>query len=69
MPCDASGFKLVRLCLRQLSCVTLALAWKKILARGVSPAMIGHGGLCAKIIESGDIALGDAITVLPPLEG
>jgi MOSC domain-containing protein YiiM len=31
--------------------------------------MIGHGGLCAKIIESGDIALGDAITVLPPLEG
>ena len=32
-------------------------------------AMIGHGGLCAKIIESGDIALGDALTVLPPLEG
>ena len=39
------------------------------LGKGGVAAMIGHGGLCAKIIESGDIALGDAITVLPPLEG
>ena len=27
--------------------------------------MIVHGGLCAKIIESGDIAIGDAVSVLP----
>jgi MOSC domain-containing protein YiiM len=39
------------------------------LGKGGVAAMIGHGGLCAKIIESGDIALGDAITVLLPLEG
>jgi len=31
-------------------------------------AMLGHGGLCAKIIESGDIAIGDEISVLPALE-
>ena len=28
--------------------------------------MLG-GGLCAKIIESGDIAIGDEISVLPAL--
>ncbi len=30
--------------------------------------MMGHGGLCAKIIESGDIVIGDEILVLPALE-
>ena len=38
------------------------------LGKGGVAAMLGHGGLCAKIIESGDIALGDAITVLSPAE-
>ena len=28
--------------------------------------MLGHGGLCAKIIESGDIAIGDTVSVLSP---
>jgi len=26
--------------------------------------MLGHGGLCAKIIEGGAIRIGDAITVV-----
>jgi MOSC domain-containing protein YiiM len=28
--------------------------------------MLGHGGLCAKIIEGGAIQVGDAITVVEP---
>jgi len=27
-------------------------------------AMLGHGGLCAKVMESGDIAIGDEISVV-----
>ena len=38
------------------------------LGKGGVAAMLGHGGLCAKIIESGDIASGDEISVLPALE-
>ena len=38
------------------------------LGKGGVAAMLGHGGLCAKIIESGDIAIGDEISVLPALE-
>jgi MOSC domain-containing protein YiiM len=38
------------------------------LGKGGVAAMLGHGGLCAKIIESGDVAVGDAISVLPPLD-
>ncbi len=39
------------------------------LGKGGVAAMMGHGGLCAKIIESGDIAIGDEVSVLPALEG
>jgi hypothetical protein len=35
------------------------------LGTGGVVAMLGYGGLCARIVESGEIALGDA--VLPEL--
>lgn len=35
------------------------------LGEGTVAAMIGHGGLCAKIIESGDIAVGDKVQIVP----
>jgi len=38
------------------------------LGKGGVAAMLGHGGLCAKIVESGEIAVGDTISVLPPQE-
>jgi MOSC domain-containing protein YiiM len=36
------------------------------LGKGGVAAMIGHGGLCCKIIESGWIAVGDAVAVVAP---
>ena len=36
------------------------------LGKGGVVAMLGHGGLCAKIIKSGDIAIGDAVSVVSP---
>ena len=39
------------------------------LGKGGVAAMLGHGGLCAKVIESGDIAIGDEISVLSTVEG
>jgi MOSC domain-containing protein YiiM len=30
--------------------------------------MLGHGGLCAKIIQGGVIAVGDTVTHLGPIE-
>jgi MOSC domain-containing protein YiiM len=36
------------------------------LGKGGVVAMLGHGGLCAKIIESGRIQCGDAVVYLPP---
>lgn len=38
------------------------------LGKGGVAAMLGHGGLCAKVMESGDIAIGDAISVFPAEE-
>ena len=35
------------------------------LGKGGVAAMIGHGGLCCKIIRSGAIALGDKVEVRP----
>ncbi|MEH6592242.1 MAG: MOSC domain-containing protein [Halioglobus sp.] len=35
------------------------------LGRGGVAAMLGHGGLCCKIIRSGEIARGDAVEVRP----
>ena len=34
------------------------------LGKGGVAAMLGHGGLCAKVMESGDIAIGDEISVV-----
>lgn len=34
------------------------------LGKGGVAAMLGYGGLCAKILESGDIAIGDSISVV-----
>lgn len=34
------------------------------LGKGGVAAMLGHGGLCAKVMESGNIAIGDEISVV-----
>ncbi len=39
---------------------------EEALGKGGVAAMIGHGGLCAKIIESGTLHLCDAVQVIPP---
>lgn len=36
------------------------------LGKGGIAAMLGHGGLCCKVIESGDICVGDKVTLLTP---
>ncbi len=36
------------------------------LGKGAASAMFGYGGLCAKIIQSGHMAVGDAVVRLPP---
>ena len=37
------------------------------LGPGGTAAMFGYGGLCAKVVQSGHMALGDAVLRLPPL--
>ena len=39
---------------------------EQVLGKGGIAAMMGHGGLCCKIIQSGTITLGDSITLLTP---
>lgn len=39
----------------------------RAVGKGTVAAMLGHGGLCARVLESGEITIGDAVTVL--LEG
>ena len=41
---------------------------EEALGEGGVAAMIGHGGICARILESGVIKLGDAITVIDSTE-
>lgn len=36
------------------------------LGQGGVAAMLGHGGLCCRILRSGEMAVGDAVTVLAP---
>jgi MOSC domain-containing protein YiiM len=36
---------------------------EEALGQGGVAAMLGHGGLCAKILQTGKISVGDAITV------
>ncbi len=36
------------------------------LGKGGVAAMLGHGGLCAKILRSGTVRIGDAVIVHPP---
>ncbi len=38
---------------------------EEALGKGGVAAMIGHGGLCAKVIESGSLRLGDAVQLIP----
>ncbi|MBN3562966.1 MOSC domain-containing protein [Aliamphritea spongicola] len=38
------------------------------LGKGGVAAMLGHGGLCAKILRSGTIRIGDAVIAHPPEE-
>ena len=39
---------------------------EKALGKGGVVAMLGHGGLCLKVLESGVIRVGDQLTVIPP---
>lgn len=36
------------------------------LGKGGVAAMLGHGGLCLKILQSGQIQVGDSVTVIKP---
>jgi MOSC domain-containing protein YiiM len=38
---------------------------EEALGKGGVAAMIGHGGLCCKILRGGVISVGDAVTVVP----
>lgn len=38
------------------------------LGKGGVAAMIGHGGLCARIIESGTLRIGDTVRVVTPAQ-
>jgi len=37
------------------------------LGAGGAAAMFGYGGLCAQVVQSGHMALGDAVLRLPPV--
>ena len=39
---------------------------EQVLGKGGIAAMMGHGGLCCKIIKSGTITLGDSVNLLTP---
>ena len=39
---------------------------EQALGKGGVAAMLGHGGLCCKVIQSGSFKIGDAITLLTP---
>ena len=39
---------------------------EKALGKGAVAAMLGHGGLCAKIIQGGQLQVGDAVTLILP---
>lgn len=41
---------------------------EEALGRGGVAAMLGHGGLCAKILVTGALRIGDAISVLEPYD-
>ena len=38
---------------------------EKALGKGTIAAMLGHGGLCAKILRSGEISVGDKVKAIP----
>jgi MOSC domain-containing protein YiiM len=40
------------------------LRMEKVLGEGAVGAMLGHGGVCAKIISSGNICIGDSVIKL-----
>jgi Uncharacterized protein conserved in bacteria len=39
---------------------------EQALGAGGVAAMMGHGGLCAKILESGTLRVGDTVEVMMP---
>lgn len=38
---------------------------EEVLGKGGVAAMLGHGGLCAKVLKSGQLAVGDPVIKLP----
>jgi MOSC domain-containing protein YiiM len=45
------------------------LRMEELLGKGGIAAMMGHGGLCLKVIQSGKITLGDTVCLHHPQQG
>ena len=45
------------------------LRMEELLGKGGIAAMIGHGGLCLKVVQSGKISVGDAVCLHHPQQG
>ena len=39
---------------------------EKALGEGALAAMLGHGGLCLKVVQSGEITVGDSVELIKP---
>lgn len=42
------------------------LRMEQALGKGAIAAMMGHGGLCLRVVQSGEIKIGDAVRLLSP---
>lgn len=45
------------------------LRMEELLGKGGIAAMVGHGGLCLKVVQSGKVSVGDAVCLHHPQQG